>query len=281
MRQRRRSLRMREYREWMPPLDTPHEYAEEARQEKPLLRLYGLHDSALLNRKIVRRRYQRHREFFANGDWKWRVGLPVGMALLWAVITAALYFYTVYDIESRASLRPRDPIVETSIGAIVSSAFSVLMGAALSQWHQWRLTYAQVYVFEQSDTVDYWRTTGCLLVPLPRLAFVDRADDGDFFSGPTRRSGVQYGIIHLDLPVGRAITSIRSIDELYALSPSHSTFTDVPARQTYGMLMSAVEAGERLQRLGKNKALQTLTENAPWLVVGACLVVIFLTLSAE
>ena len=249
----------------LPVLTTAAEYQKEAREDRPVIRFMGLNDSAIMpmGQHVVERRYKRHCEFFAAGDWV-KVAL---LWLIWLVISVGVFvFFFLYEagqMETR-SLQG-DPLINAAVAVVAATFGFIAFAKAKRLLDKWHAAYAKVYVFETADLVDDWRTTGVLTTFLPRLAFIDNRE-GDYFSGPSRQSGPNTGLVHLALPHGKKIVDMQGVMDCYGLPASKSSFTEVPARETYDLLQRTVEAGQLRRGLGKNKAMKFVTENWAWIL---------------
>ena len=264
-------------RAW-PVLETTAEYQEEARAEQPLIKMFGRYDSAFRHPGVLHRRFKRHCEYFGVSDTgvKWTLGLLV--LGLTAGISFASFIYNASQAESRSM--QTDPLTQSLLFGVVALVICTGFAVVYLMSHWWRRSYTTIYVYEATDPIEKWRTTNILHTTLPRLAFVD-GRQGDFFSGPTRKSGPQSGIVHLDLKEGAEIVKMNDITECYHLEAGRSTFTEVPARETYDLIETSVEAGEIHGERGKSKVAKMLRENWPWILSGIEVVIIFFMASGN
>ena len=253
-------------KEGLAALHSAAEYATEARMEQPVIRLGGMRYSAFMNPGVMSRRYQRHNQFFGGVGG---VKVKAIMTLLIAGLTTAAWF-GVYlgTVDQTGRTIENNPIFEASLSAVVAVGFTALIAVGFWLSHQFKASYLQVRVFERAVETEEWNTTGELRLYVPRLAFIDSAKKGDYFSGPTRQSGAQHGSVHVDLPLGQRIVDMKSYADIYDLEPSVSTFTEVPQRQTYQFLQECVDAGTLARFAGKSKLGKLLSENAAWIVTG-------------
>ena len=233
----------------------------------------GLRYSALISPGVVSRRYQRHNQFFGSlGGIKVKAFLWIGSILFVLAVFFGVYMGT--QGQTGRTLES-NPLVEASLASAVLGLFGA--GVSLGFWitHQFKAAYLLVRVFERSNNTEEWNTTGELRLYLPRLAFIDSAQKGDFFSGPTRQSGAQHGSVHVDLPLGERIVDMNSYAGVYNLTPSTSTFTEVPQRATYQFITECADAGTLARFAGKSKLGKMLAENAAWIVTGVFAVLTF------
>ncbi|MCE2458857.1 MAG: hypothetical protein J4G14_13770 [Dehalococcoidia bacterium] len=254
------------------PLDTAAEYAAEARAETPVIRMAGWRHSALMHPNVVARRYKRHNQFFGN------LGIKAPLVIIGScasiVVAVAIFVYIGASAQTGLSLET-NPLAESILSGLGSSFFAALIGMGIWISYRFKKAYLEVRVFERKVQTQEWNTTGQLRLWLPRLAFIDGAEDGDYFSGPTRRSGAREGGVNLDLLPGKRIVDIETYAEVFDLKPSVSTFTEVPQRQTYQWMQECVDAGTLARFAGKSKLGKLLQENIVWIITGIELVLIF------
>ena len=193
-------------------------------------------------------------------------------------LSALIYFYAAGQTETRSM--GANPLMEATIAAIASLFFSIAVCYGLLLIIKWNKAYVSVWVFENADKVDAWRTTGVLKCYLPRLGFID-AREGDFFSGPSRMSGPEHGMVHLELPYGQRIVDMQHIKECYGLQASHSTFTEVPARETYDLLERTVEAGNLKRGMNRSKMAKFMADNWVWIIMVVEGIMIFLMVQPQ
>ena len=259
----RQAERARQQRHEWPPLTTTAEYQAEARSETPIIRLFGLRDSAVLNPEIINRRFKRHCEYFGVTAWKLKATLVTAVILVSVVLAGTVFVYNVGQVETRSM--GANPFGQAAIALVGAVVFSTGLAGAYFLIQKWQRAYTTVWVYETNDPVEAWRTTGVLHCFLPRLGFVD-AREGDYYSGPTRASGPQQGMVHLDLDEGKRIVDMDNIAECYGLPASKSTFTEVPAREAYDLLETAAEAGTLKRGIGRSKAAKLFQENWAWIL---------------
>ena len=261
----------------LPILNTVAEYQAEARAETPIIRFWGWHNSAILNPVVLNRRYERHCEFFAMAH-KVQKAVMVGAVVVWASACAGFAFY--YGTANAETLsKGTNPILEGLLAGGVGVVTGWSLCWVIRVFTKWNAAYGPAWIFERSDVLETWRTTGLLGVYLPRLAFVD-SSEGDYFSGPTRESGPRTGIVSLELPVGARIADCRSITACYSMAASQSTFTEVPAREAYDLIQRAVAVGNLKRGLRKSKLEKLLADNWPWIVAVVNAIIIFFMTSS-
>ena len=243
----------------------------------PLIRFFGWKNSALLNPKVLNRRYERHCDFFAMSH-KIQKAVMVVAVVVWAVVCGGFaYFYGAANAETLS--KGTNPIMEglLALGVGVLSGWGLCWTIRI--FTKWNTAYGPAWIYERSDDVEVWRTTGLLGVYLPRLAFVD-SSEGDYFSGPTRESGPRTGIVSLELPVGERLVDCAPLTSCYTMKASHSSFTEVPARETYDLIQRAVAVGDLKRGIGKSKLEKLLADNWPWIVAVVNAIIIFFMTSS-
>ena len=253
-------------------LEDVRDYQDEARMETPILNLFSGRYSAIRHPGVLMRRYKRHCQFFGvNTQWHlW--AMAVVCLILSVMIWVVAFMYESGQVQTRSM--GANPVATAFLAAGAILVLSALCCALIRLQMMWSASYAPVWIFENADEVEDWRTTGVVQTYLPRLAFID-ASGGDFFSGPTRSSGPRQGLVHLMLPVGREATTLRHIRECYSLGRSSSTFTEVPARETFDLLERTIQAGELARGIGKGKLGKLLNEQWPWIVTTLALLLMF------
>ena len=110
--------------------------------------------------------------------------------------------------------------------------------------------------------------TGVLEAYVPRLAHADKDHLGDYYPGPSGRSGFLTANTHLALERGTYIHELKDPRLLYVLKPKSHTLKRIAAAETYNLMQLFAEIGKDEADLGKNKLLKALQEHWLWIFAG-------------
>ena len=110
-----------------------------------------------------------------------------------------------------------------------------------------------------------WVITGLLTTSVPRLAYIDKEELGDYYPGPSGRSGFLNASTHLALPRGQYIYELNDPKMVYDLRPKMHSLQRIVASETYNYMKLWAEIGKDEADLGRNKLLKALEEY--WLAI--------------
>ena len=252
-------------------------YQSAARNEKPLLRFIGRRDSALLNPGTLNRHWTLTREYFGTGDTTFIAGVTLGVFALAVAVAVFLWMNAgsgvVAEDYTEAGVYPwLDALIGSGVVALMGASF----GATFVMFRRWQNTYTTVTVFEHCDPARVWRTTNLLTFPIPRLAFAD-ASKAAYYTGASGKSGPREGHVELDLPPGERIVDGDWPTRCYELAPAMNGFTGRHSRETYDLLATAAEHGEKRRQLARNRGWgRVLEDNWVYFVMAAECVILFL-----
>ena len=270
---RRRQLlrKFRRQRKYGPRLTTAEEFAREARASKPLRGWWGFHDAGVFNPSSVKRRYQRHCEYYAISDWRWKSRHLATGALGFAL---SVFIYITTDAAAEYSLRPRYPLLEASLAFLIGGGIGMLVVEGQYLLHRWNMAYARVYAFENlSEMETLERSPDWYEGRLPMLAFADRV--GFILGGPAGAASMNNALIFLILPKGVSPELIKSPYQLHELLALESSYDTVPVRESWSIMAKSLEFGEVLKNLGQDRLKDLLEEGVPWLIIGGGMIIIF------
>ena len=249
------------------------DYAAEAREAKPLRAFWGFHNAGIFNRRTVKRRYQRHCEYYEILDLKWRLRwLAVGAV---AISMGALIYFTTAEA-AEFSIRPRYPLLEGAIALFIFGGFGGGIAEVQFWLHQWNMAYAQVKVFEyltQAEMLvrspDYWEGR------LPMLGFADRLNFR--LGGPAGDASVNNAQVFLIMKPGASPEMVPAMpmSEIFAMDALESDYDTVPTREAWSIFLKALEYGEVLKNLGRDRLKDLLEEGVPWIIIGGGMIIIF------
>ena len=240
---------------------------------KPLRNFWGWDKEAgVRNWRVVKRRYQRHCEYYRFLDVNWK---SRWLAVAFVAIGFSIFIFITSAQAAEFSLRPRYPLMEGSLALAISGIFGGAVAEVAFRLHCWNLAYGNALAFENLSLEhmlyrlpDFWEG------PLVTLGFADRY--GFKLGGSAANSSVNNANIFLILPEGVSPESVRHPRDLYALDALDSDFNTVPSREAWSMFLKALEYGEVLKMLGRDRLKDLLEEGVPWIVLGGGMIIIFL-----
>ena len=183
----------------LPPLDTMAQYEAEAREDRMLFQFWGWLEAGVLNPGVVKRRYERHREWYGVEILQWRVWLA------WTLVACAmlgsgvfLFFFTAASNEQR--VQPTSPWAGFAAGAgVCLIVFAIPVGGWISS-RRYSKSYGPLTIW-QRDPKDPRQMVEGRRGHVPRLCFLTPHPSGEpWYRAPTRQSAELEGSIHLWWP---------------------------------------------------------------------------------
>ena len=285
----------------LPKLNTAAEYAQEAREEPPLLRPFGLSEYSALTstgKEVLARRYVRQKQWTGYSAWK-------QFTAIWFVpfflagpggVGAGLWYESVTQTAVATVPWWFAAGMVTGVGVMLFGTMAY-MGAHLLKY---KLCYARTVLFEQAVTIfdvlgDAVRVvdnilgrrvsesepedpaakrlsliTGRVIMFTPRLAYIDRMDRGRYYAGARGKSGLRKAEVHLQIPEGKKVHDLDDPKEVYEFWPRKHLFTGNTGSWQYIMLALFVNIGRLLfNEKNKNRLQKFIRDNWVFLVVGA------------
>ena len=183
----------------LPVLNRAAEYEAEAREDRMLYQFWGWLDAGLFNPAVVKRRYERHREWYGIEVIQWRVWLAW---LLVAAVAVGSAFFTYGFVE--ASNVKRTQPTSPWAGAVVGAAVSIITFALpITGWMSTRrygIAYAPLTIWQRDPENPLEMIEG-RRGHVPRLCFLTPHESGvPWYRAPTRTSAQLKGTIHLWWP---------------------------------------------------------------------------------
>ena len=237
-------------KEFLMPFKLPHyvtptdalsqeELVEEARNARPLLREFGIRDSALRHPVETNIRYLRMSHYLGKLTMK-----PYFIQLV-------LTFVTALVAGGMFTFGPTQQNEELALGKmaffIVGFCFGLLFGTAVGYtartMSQFWVAYGYARIAQKVLENGIRRTVAVYELPLLRLAFADRHGE-QIFSGVEERSGFANGRMNLETDVELAkVTDPRVFYQPGVVRPCVSTFTGVNATRRHSLIATAKVAG--------------------------------------
>ena len=218
------------------------ELVEEAKTMRPLLREFGFRDSAVRHFGETNKRYLRTCHYLGTFPIKpyiLQVVATVGVALFMAIL-----FYFGPENERVGGGFQVSKTVFPIFGGIFGLVFGAGAGFTIRTMAQFWVSHAFARVAQKRMVNGIRRTVAIYELPLPRLAFADRASE-QIFSGVEERSGFANGRMNLETDIDLAIvTDPRVFYQPGIIRPCVSTFTGVNATRRHSLNTSAKRAGE-------------------------------------
>ena len=216
----------------------------EAQMHRPLLREFGLRDSALRHPADVNHRYLRTAGYLGKIPMKpyiWQLICTLVPPILFAIGFMAFAPATDHTTTTTVELPSWFYAI---IGAFSGAFFGIPMGYGIRVASQFWTAHGFARIAQKVVEHGKRRTVAVLELPLPRLAFADRHDER-IFSGTEDRSGFANGQMNLETEMNlQALTDVRELFLPGVLRASNSSYTGVNTTRRHSLNSQAKQAGQ-------------------------------------
>lgn len=191
------------------PLETVEAYEQEARLAPRYLRLLGIRDAVLFNRKPMlwagyrMRQFRGENHFLAKARFVWVPAVTAIAGVIVGAISSADLAVFGSSTMKYSSFGSAQVVVNGMVLTVVGGVVGVGLTFTLYLARIWGQVITDLEVLERADAESPDEITGVVKMNTYRLAWLSMS--GTHFGGPTLASGLLDGTVSVLLPPGQTI----------------------------------------------------------------------------